>query len=337
MRRDFHENHLHGGENGSRERALVELVARQHGVVAWRQLREVGFTRRMIERRLESGRLYRPQPQVYSLLPRLTAAGRMMAAVLSCGPGAALSHRAAAAVWDLGPWPTGRIDVSVTRNRGPRSGVRIHRVRALEVVERDGFPVTTAMRTLAGLAAAVSRPTVERAYEQADRIGLLDVTELARECEGRRGSCVLKRLIGEGREAPPSKNELERGFLDLCRGHGIPLPSLNVILHGIEVDAYWEPDLVVELDGYATHGTRRAFEEDRRRDAMLAARGIRVLRFSWRQVTAESERVAEAIASASTAPSRGSSAGGSSPPRPVPAISSSGAFSFGMKPDFMPK
>lgn len=218
-----------------------------------------------------------------------------MAAALSCGPEAALSHRAAAAVWDLGPWPTGIVDVSSTRNRGPRKGIRFHRVQAVEVVIRDGFPVTTPMRTLTDLAATEPVPRVERAYEQADRLGLLDVDVLEAECRGRRGSRLLQRLIGEQREAPPSRSELERLLLDLCRSHGLPLPSLNVVLHGIEVDAYWpEAGLVVELDGYEWHRTRAAFERDRERDARLAAAGLRVLRFSWRQLRRGSA-VAQAI------------------------------------------
>jgi very-short-patch-repair endonuclease len=337
MPHDFHEKHPMGANRGGRERALAELAARQHGVIALRQLREIGFTRRMVQRRLEDGRLYRQQPRVYSLLPSLElAAARMKAAVSSCEPGA-LSHRAGAAVWDLGPWPTGTIDVSATGNRRPRRGVRVHVVENLVVVEKDGFAVTSAMRTLADLAGTESRPAVERAYEQAERLGLLDVTKLERECEGRRGSRILKRLISEEREAPPSKNELERVFLDLCRDNALPLPSQNVTLHGYEVDNYWaEAHLVVELDGYEWHRTRAAFEADRARDAALAATGIRVLRFTWRQVTRQPELVADAVASSSTAPSRGSSAGGT-PPRSVPAISSSGAFSSGMKPDFMPK
>ena len=319
----------------------MRLAAAQHGVVSLAQLTELGFTRDAVRHRVERGRLYRVQPETYSVVPSLkTAAARMMAAHVSCGPGAALSHRAGAAVWDLGPWPTGVIDVSVTRNLGRREGVRLHRVERLTVVMKDGFPVTTPMRTLTDLAATEPRPFVERGYEQADRLGLLDVAELEAECRGRRGSRILKQLINEGREAPPSKTELERSWLDLCRDQGLPLPSLNVIVHGIEVDAYWpEYGLVVELDSYAWHRTRAAFERDRERDAKLAAHGIRVLRFTWRQLKDQAELVGEAVrtASSSTAPSRGSSAGGSSPPRSVPAISSSGAFSFGMKPDFIPK
>ena len=317
---------------------MVALASRQHGVVTWTQLRELGFTREMVRRRVEAGRLYRAQPDAYAVLPSLKVPGRMMAAVLSCGHGAALSHRASGAVWELGPWPTGIIDVSVTRNRGPRAGVRIHRVKPFELVTKDGFPVTSVMRTLVDLAATEPGPRVERAYEHADRLGLLDINFLEAECAGRRGSKLLRQLVEEGREAPRSKNELERALLDVCRHHGIPLPSQNVMVHGVEVDAYW-PDsrLVVELDGYEWHKTRKAFEEDRRRDAFLARYGIRVLRFTWRQLTRQPEVVGEAIASSSTAPGRGSSAGGSSPPRSVPAITSSGDFSLGMKPDFMPK
>jgi very-short-patch-repair endonuclease len=265
----------------------------------------------------------------------------MMAAALSCSPGAGVSHRAGAAVWDLGPWPTGLIDISVRTNKQPRPGIRLHVVTDLKIVIHDGFPVTTPMRTLTDLAGTEPKPRVERAFEQAERLRLLDVVELEAECHGRRGSRLLKQLITEGREAPASKTELERALLDVCHAYDISPPSLNAVVHGEEVDAYWSQyGLVVELDSWDWHRTRGRFENDRRRDAKLAAHGIRVLRFTWRQLRNQPDVVAEAVrsvASSSTAPSRGSSAGGSSPPRSVPAISSSGAFSFGMKPDFMPK
>jgi very-short-patch-repair endonuclease len=338
MPRDFSEKRAMRDSDGSRDEKLVRLAAQQHGVVAYRQLVALGFTPNALRHRVDRGWLYRVQPEVYAVVPSLKTPGRMMAAVLSCGPRAALSHRAAAAVWGLGPWPSGAVDVSATRNRGQRAGVRIHKVERVEAVIHEGFPVTQPMRTLSDLAATEPPPRVERAYEQADRLGLLDVARLYEECDGRRGSRVLKRLINEAREAPPSKNELERTLLDICTSQGIPLPRQNVGLHGFEVDAYWpDNNLVVELDGYEWHKTRAAFERDRERDAALASKGVRVLRFSWRQLTRQPEVVGEAIASSSTTPSRGSSAGGSSPPRAVPAISSSGDFSFGMKPDFMPK
>ena len=118
---------MHGGT--SRDERHGQAGGDQHGVVALPQLIDIGFTRDAVWHRCERGLLYRVLPQVYSVTPSLTrAAGRMMAAVLSCAPGAGLTHRAGAAVWDLGPWPTGVIDVSTRTRKKPRRGVRLHLV-----------------------------------------------------------------------------------------------------------------------------------------------------------------------------------------------------------------
>ena len=56
-----------------------------------------------------------------------------------------------------------------------------------------------------------------------------------------------------------------------------------------EVDFFWpEHRLIVETDGAATHLTRRAFEDDHRRDAALTILGYRAVRFTRRQVAADS-------------------------------------------------
>jgi very-short-patch-repair endonuclease len=71
----------------------------------------------------------------------------------------------------------------------------------------------------------------------------------------------------------------------LIRQAELPLPELNVPLESYEVDFLWrEAKIVVEIDGYRFHGTRQAFERDRRRDAKLAAAGYRVIRFTWREL-----------------------------------------------------
>src|SRR5687768_12398250 len=127
MPRDLSENAAIRNGGTSRDERLVRLAARQHGVITLAQLIEIGFTRRAVWHRCERGLLYRVLPQVYSVTPTLTrAVSRMMAAALSCAPAAALSHRAGAAVWDLGPWPTGLIDVSARTKKKPRPGVRLH-------------------------------------------------------------------------------------------------------------------------------------------------------------------------------------------------------------------
>jgi very-short-patch-repair endonuclease len=74
---------------------------------------------------------------------------------------------------------------------------------------------------------------------------------------------------------------------------------VNAPLHGYEVDLlWWQQRLVVEVDGYRFHSTRAAFERDRRKDADLQAAGYRVLRFTWRQITKESDAVIARLAQA---------------------------------------
>jgi very-short-patch-repair endonuclease len=90
----------------------------------------------------------------------------------------------------------------------------------------------------------------------------------------------------------------------------LPRPLTNVVVHGYEVDLYWpEHRLVVEVDGFAYHSTRAAFEHDRLRDARLQAHGLRVSRVTWRQIAGTPEallvRLAGAIAQNSATPSSG--------------------------------
>jgi hypothetical protein len=111
-----------------RERAAAELARRQHGVVAKRQLIALGIGPGAIKHRLSVGRLHRVHRGVYALgHPALSADGNRMAAVLACGPDALLSHRDAAALWDLRATAHTRIDVSVARP-GLRShpGFQVH-------------------------------------------------------------------------------------------------------------------------------------------------------------------------------------------------------------------
>jgi very-short-patch-repair endonuclease len=85
-------------------------------------------------------------------------------------------------------------------------------------------------------------------------------------------------------------------MLALCRRHRLPLPEVNAKLDRFEVDFWWRDQrLVVEVDGWGSHRTRTAFEEDRARDARLEVLGYRVVRFTWRQLTADAGAVAQTI------------------------------------------
>jgi REase_MTES_1575/Transcriptional regulator, AbiEi antitoxin/AbiEi antitoxin C-terminal domain len=287
-------------------REIAALAERQHGVVSREQLLELGLTDQGINRRVSDGRLHRVHQGVYAVgRPTLTTKGRFLAAAVSCGPSAALSHVAAAILWGLLPDRGWRVDVTVPRGgqRRRRGAVIIHRsaLPATDVTNRDGIPVTTPARTLIDLADVLPPRRLERVFDEAAYLRL-DLSGL-RTIPGRRGSGVLKRVLHEHRPGTTrTRSELEERMLFSCRSFGLPTPELNVSVEGYTVDFVWRKQgLVVETDGWHAHGTRRAFERDRRRDADLLAAGWRVLRISWRQLDSERAWVAARIAQLLTA------------------------------------
>ena len=82
-----------------------------------------------------------------------------------------------------------------------------------------------------------------------------------------------------------TRSEAERRALDLIRRAGLPEPETNVRIEGYEVDLVWRTHrLIVEIDGYAFHSSRRSFERDRRKDQTLLAAGWRTMRITWIQI-----------------------------------------------------
>jgi len=132
---------------------------------------------------------------------------------------------------------------------------------------------------------------------------------------------VLGLRLGES-GPDPTRSDLERAFLLLCRRHGLPAPEVNVEIERLEVDFLWrDRHLIVETDGYRYHRGRAAFENDRDRDLRLHALGYDVVRLTYRQVIEEPERIAAALRTSLATPAplapsknaRGGPAGG--PPR----------------------
>ena len=290
---------------GRLEQEIGGLALRQHGVVARRQLVALGLGRGAVDHRVSVGRLLVLYAGVYAVGHRaLTADGHRMAGVLACGPGARLSHRDAAALWNLRDNARAAIDVTTPR-RGLRGhpGITLHRVRCIDprdVTVKDGIPVTTVARTLLDLAEVVPFRQLERAFEAAERMRVLDVNaieQLVERTRGRRGLKPLGALLADRRDdVAPTRSDLERDFLDLLHDHGLPPPQVNVKVGGYEVDACWpEHRLVVELDSREFHLTPAAFERDRVRDAALVLAGCRVIRITYRRLRREPARIAATI------------------------------------------
>ena len=124
---------------------------------------------------------------------------------------------------------------------------------------------------------------------------------------GRRGAPRLKRAIA-AYEYTPTKNDFERLFLQICTDAGFPEPQVNQWLpdQAVEVDFFWpELGLIVETDGFDTHGSRRAFNDDRKRDRRLkAVAGYEVYRFTWEHLTGDPDEVAETLRSSGSSARR---------------------------------
>jgi very-short-patch-repair endonuclease len=282
---------------------IVALGERQHGVITRVQLIEMGLTDQGINRRVADGRLWRVHQGVYAVgRPTLTLHGRFIAAVLSCGAGAALSHIAAGVLLGVLRERGPRIDVTVPRGgqRRRRGALIIHRAALPEtdLTTKHAIPVTTPARTLIDLADVLPRRQLERALDEAAYLRL-DLSGLQPR-SGRRGNGVLAQVLQ--RHEPGStltRSELEERMLSLCLSFRLPTPEVNAAIEGYVVDFVWrEQRLIVETDGWSTHGTRTAFERDRRRDADLLAAGWRVLRISYLRLEREPEWVARRIAKA---------------------------------------
>ena len=289
---------------------VADLAFRQHGVVAGRQLAELGLGASAVCRRVARGRLHRLHRGVFAVgHARLTQNGRFMAAVLACGPDAWASHYCSGVLLELGLGARNLIDVTAHHARGRTlPGIRTHSAATLTAADVDlidNIPCTTLARTLLDIAEDATQRDVERALDHAERARRLDmraIDDILTRADGRRGAALLRTVLAEHRvDSTPTRNVLEEAFLRICRDAALPPDAVNQWIaypdgSGAEADFLWHAQrLIVEVDGRDPHTTRRAFESDRRRDQRLMLLGWRVVRFTWRQVIFEPGTVARTV------------------------------------------
>jgi very-short-patch-repair endonuclease len=276
-----------------RQLRAAALAERQWGNLTAEQLRACGLSTAAIGRWVAGGRLHRVFRGVYAVGHRSPAhEARWAAAILACGNGATLSHQTAAALHGLVAAPH-TIHITVSREIRVRQGITVHSssvpIPRGEMTRAKGLRATRVARTLLDLAAA-GEP-VERlvADAVARRLVSLDALRayVARR-PGARGAARLARSI-EGRQ---TRSGTERLFVEWLRSRGIPIPSMNHGIGKLTVDGFWEgAGLVLEIDTIGTHGTAFSFENDRLRDAYLAARGLRTIRVTEHRWTTDGNRL----------------------------------------------
>jgi very-short-patch-repair endonuclease len=237
---------------------------------------------------------------------------------MACGPGAALSHRDAAVLWDLRQSNSAYIDVIVPSQSGrKRAGLRIHRssrLRPEEVTVRHGIPVTTVARTLLDLADVLERQALKRVITEAEYLNLFDLAAINAVVQSNPGRRGMKLMEAAGGRLHRTRSKLERRFLGLLERHRVEEPESGVWIEGYETDFLWRAaGLVVETDGLAAHSTREAVRRDRRRDRVLARAGFRTMRLIDEDLDDEQAVLDDLAHAGVSVPSR--SRASSKPPR----------------------
>ncbi len=259
---------------------------------------ELGLSMDQVFRARSMGRLHPVHQGVYAVgHPAVSRHGECLAAVLSCGDGALLSHRSAAWLWGLTTYWQPVVEVTAASPLQTRTKIRVHSARALTADDRgtcEGVPVTAAPRTLLDFA-AVSPSFLGSALNRAQRHDLLDFIAIDRllvRSRGFRGVARLRNALEIYRVPAFTRSHLERRFLALVRHADLPRPSMNSFVEGFELDAYWPAERFgVELDTYDFHGDPHSFEMDRLRQEDLKLSGIEITRVTGARLDREPEAV----------------------------------------------
>lgn len=284
-------------------RRVNQIAASQHSLITLEQALGAGLTLGQIRRRARSGEWIVARPRVYAVAGAApTWMQSVAAAALSLGPGVWASHATAARLWGLVGVEPDAIDVLVALDRRVKlPGVRSHRTSALftaDLTVHQRIAVATPERTIVDLSASVSPATLGRIVDDGLRSRLVRLDRLRR-CVGRLGGSPGRRpavvhdlLAARLPGYDPGDSDLETRVLCTLVSNRLPAPvqQHRVRLGGrqFRVDlAYPHVKVAVELDGWAFHNSRTAFDDDRARANMLVSGGWTVLRFTSRSSDVE--------------------------------------------------
>jgi predicted transcriptional regulator of viral defense system len=263
--------------------AIAAIAAKQNGNITRRQLHGLGLSHGAIANRMAAGRLYRAFRGVYAVGRRpVTAHEWASAAVLACGPGAALSHGSAMALWGYWRHWDKPFEVTVVGDRRTK-GVRVHRSTTLgrrDLTTQLGVRVTTPARTVLDMSPRLKDKALKRAVNNALNSPWLTEDQLGETLNRHPTSPGAKRIAKLiGLPGTPTRSRWEDDFPDFCAEHGLPAPIMGAPLAGYILDAVFPAEkVIVELDSWPFHKGKIAFETDRDRDAETLARGFVTVR-----------------------------------------------------------
>jgi hypothetical protein len=173
---------------------------------------------------------------------------------------------------------------------------------------KSGIVVTDPTETLLDLASVCGVGRLEVAVDSALRmklsyLELLNTRLEDRAIQGRNGIRIMRAIV-EARDPSYaiSQSDLESMFLRFIKRFNLPRPSPQVVIRDDEWGFIGRPDfvypkerVVIELQSYAHHGDRDAWEKDQARFGDFGALGWMLITVTYLQLRLEPERVAERI------------------------------------------
>lgn len=291
---------------------LMKLAERQHGAFSWSQAKTAGVGPNDLKVLLRREVVTRAVLGVYVLSGSPdTWRRKLMVAVLAAGPGAAVSGRAAAALWRVPGYAEGRIEVTQLRRPSRRNPnghehsttfLPAHQVKVI-----DGIPVTSIERTVLDLCGRIYLHRATRLVKtvvgrKMTTLKDLGVTLIETARQGRPGITMLRQVLGElAEDNAPTESELEDLVVAVLKAAGMEQPVRQVEVGGTtapigRIDFLFRAaGIVIEADSRAWHGEWVATEDDQRRDAFLTAAGFHVVRTNWRQLLEDPDLFVAAV------------------------------------------
>ena len=279
------------------EGCVLDLMAKQHGLVSRAQALAEGMKQHQVSNRVRTGRWVRAARAVYrhAAVPP-TPLSRLLAPCLAHD--AVASHRSAAALHGIDGYRLDRVELVAAEGTVKRiPSARLHHSAQMHMarpVTRNGVPCTEVGRTVLDLAGVVTRERLERTIDAVLRDGLLRLSDLwrvlASHASPGRNGCAALRVALEARsgEGGVPLSDWSRMVADLLESARLPRPVFEYRVKApngslaAQVDlAYPSARLAIELDSVRWHLNRESFVADPRRRNRLSLVGWTVLTFTW--------------------------------------------------------
>lgn len=277
------------------EGKLMRIAASQHRVFTRQQALAAGMTVAEIRSRRERGLWVRLHREVYTFADvKMGWEQRVVAATLSCGPGAVASHASAGMVWGfIEKLDVPHVTVPGTRHVR-RKGSIVHSTDRVVAVTRNGYRVTTPVQTVIDLAGVISEAALEEVVDLAHAKRLVPIRRLVAALDeprnrNRPGTRALREIVAARDPDRAIQSHLETKLFRALRLLGLPLPvpQFEVETRGGKrfVDyAYPEQMLAIEMDGFETRASPQALDRERARQNELEELDFRFRRFTWNAV-----------------------------------------------------